>query len=103
MIHQFLDHLYAPANGRNGLLADVVLWRTVWRIVMEFYCLGRFSDVSGLRRSDIRFEQQPQFHLVVHFEGGKNDKVNIRLSYLAALGTCLLSDSQFYEASFRTP
>ena len=75
MIRRFLDHLYAPAHGRDGLLADLCLWRTVWRVAMEFYCLGRFSDVCALRRSDVRFEQKPQLHLVVHFEGGKNDQV----------------------------
>jgi hypothetical protein len=33
---KMIDKVYAPAHGRDGLLASLVLWRTVWRTVMEF-------------------------------------------------------------------
>ena len=62
-----------PAHGRNGLTAGLVLWRTVWRVVLEFYTLGRFSDIIKLQRSDVIFESNPSVHLVITFQGGKND------------------------------
>jgi len=77
MIHHFFDHLYSSENGRDGQLANLCTWRTVWRVVLEFYTLGRFSDISSLRCSSLRFIQQPRPHLLVHFEGGKNDQVQI--------------------------
>jgi len=77
MIHHFFDHLYSSENGRDGQLANLCTWRTIWRVVLEFYTLGRFSDISSLRCSSLRFIQQPQPHLLVHFEGGKNDQVQI--------------------------
>ena len=40
---------------------------------MEFYTLGRFSDIIKLQRSDVIFESNPSVHLVITFQGGKND------------------------------
>ena len=73
ILHKMIDRVYLPAHGRNGLTAGLVLWRTVWRVVMEFYTLGRFSDIIKLQRSDVIFESSPSAHLVITFQGGKND------------------------------
>jgi hypothetical protein len=78
MIHQFFDHLFTSTNGRDGQLAHLCVWRTVWRIVLEFYTLGRFSDLVRLRRSSLKFVQLPRPHLIIRFEGGKNDQVTCR-------------------------
>ena len=68
-----LDYLYQPCHGRNGLKASLITWRTIWRLVLEFHTLGRFSDVVNLKRDQIKFVQQPSLHLKVSFKGGKND------------------------------
>ena len=69
-----MDHLLRTVgHGENGQLAPLVVWRTVWRIVMEFYTLGRFSDVTSLRRKNLLFKAKPKPHLIVKFLGGKND------------------------------
>ena len=74
ILRQMIDKVYHPSNGRDGLKASLVLWRTVWRAAMEFYTLGRFSDIVRLQRCDIRFGDQPSPHLKVLFKGGKNDQ-----------------------------
>ena len=69
-----LDHLLrTDKHGLNGQLASLTLWRTVWRISMEFYTLGRFSDVSALTRSSLVFRSKPKPHIIVKFVGGKTD------------------------------
>lgn len=67
------NHLYQAKHGRDGLRASVVLWRTIWRISMEYHTLGRFSDIVKLRRSDVRYVTDPSPHLRILFKGGKND------------------------------
>ena len=74
IVRQMIDKLYHPTHGRDGLKAPLVLWRTVWRVVMEFYTLGRFSDIIKLQRNDVRFGALPSPHLRVLFKGGKNDQ-----------------------------
>ena len=74
ILQQMIDRVYDPAHGRDGLKAPLVLWRTVWRAVLEFYTLGRFSDIVRLCRSDVRFGELPSPHLKVLFKGGKNDQ-----------------------------
>jgi hypothetical protein len=74
IIREMIDKVYHPANGRDGLKASLVLWRTVWRVVMEFHALGRSSDIVKLCRNDVRFGNVPSPHLRVLFKGGKNDQ-----------------------------
>lgn len=73
VIRRLLDHLYQPSHGRDGLKASLVTWRTVWRLVMEYHTLGRFSDVANLKRGQVVFIQVPSLHLKVNFLGGKTD------------------------------
>ena len=66
-----MDYLLRSGkHGENGLLCSLIVW---WRITMEFYTLGRFSDISSLQRSSIVFKAKPKPHLVVKFLSGKND------------------------------
>ena len=69
-----MDYLLKTVgHGENGMLAPLTMWRTVWRITMEFYTLGRFSDVISLQRKHLTFKAKPKPHLLVKFLGGKND------------------------------
>ena len=73
ILRQMIGKIYQPQHGCDGLRASPVLWRTVWRAVIEFYSLWRYSDVIKLKRSDLSFEQLPSAHLKITFTGGKND------------------------------
>jgi hypothetical protein len=50
ILKQMVDKVYHPSHGRDGQKASTVLWRTVWRVVMEFHTLGRYSDIVKLKR-----------------------------------------------------
>ena len=73
ILTKMYDHLYQKSHGRDGLRASTVLWRTVWRISLEYHTLGRFSDIAKLKRKDVTYECDPSPHLKVIFRGGKND------------------------------
>ena len=70
---RMIDHLSLPEHGRDGLLAPLALWRTIWRAHLEFYTLGRFNDIIHLCRQDVMLREEPKMHLVVKFIGGKTD------------------------------
>jgi hypothetical protein len=74
IIRQMIDKVLHPSHGRDGLKAPLVLWRTVWRAMMEFHTLGRFSDIVRLQRIDVSFRDLPSPHLSVLFKDGKNDQ-----------------------------
>ena len=74
ILTKLYSHLYQPIHGRDGLRASVVLWRTIWRVSMEYHTLGRFSDIVKLKRQDVVFESIPSLHLKIVFKGGKNDQ-----------------------------
>lgn len=61
---------YKPCHGKDGLLASVVLWKTVWRICLEYHTHGRFSDIVKLKRDNVNLSP----NLKVAFKGGKNDQ-----------------------------
>jgi hypothetical protein len=73
IVRRLLDFLYRPEHGRDGLKASLVTWRTVWRLVIEYHTLGRFSDVASLKRDQLKFMEDPSSHLKITFNGGKND------------------------------
>lgn len=106
ILEKMYSQLYQSAHGRDGLKAPVVLWRTVWRISLEYHTLGRFSDIVKLKRQDIVYQSNPTPHLRILFKGGKNDQytegservvasnpdkkrcpVNLTLNYFQFLGT----------------
>lgn len=65
--------LYQPCHGRDGQCASVVLWRTVWRVCLEFHTLGRFSDIVKLKSQEVVYQSSPSPHLKIIFKRGKND------------------------------
>ena len=73
IIRKMINHLYQPRHGDSAGKASLVLWRTVWRLVMEYHTLGRWDDVIKLQRSDLQFEDKPSFHLRITFKHGKTD------------------------------
>jgi hypothetical protein len=73
ILDKMYSHLYQPQHGRDGLRASVVLWRTVWRVALEYHTLGRFSDIVKLRRNVV-YNSNPSPHLRILFKGGKNDQ-----------------------------
>ena len=66
--------LYHPKLGRDGLKASVVLWRTIWRISLEYHTLERYSDITKLKTKDVVYESNQSPHLKTLFKGGKNDQ-----------------------------
>lgn len=76
MLRRMTAYLFSSAHGRDGQLASISLWRTIWRVTLEFYTLGRWSDIVRLRRSSISFVSTPRPHMTVQFVGGKNDQVH---------------------------
>ena len=72
-IRQLIDKLREPVHGPDSIKASAVLWRTVWRVVIEYHTLGRFSDVARLTRREVIFCNNPSKHLQITFKGGKND------------------------------
>jgi hypothetical protein len=73
LLCRVIDQLFQLKHGRNGLQAPLVLWRTVWRISMEYHTLGRFSDIVNLKTSSITIKEGPTPYMIVRFKGGKTD------------------------------
>lgn len=71
MVQKMMSHLYS--FGYQGRNANLVTWRTVWHLVVNFFSLGRFSDLEKLTRSAITFKSEPSSHMVFTFIGIKND------------------------------
>ncbi|KAI9553645.1 hypothetical protein GHT06_021570 [Daphnia sinensis] len=63
--------LYQTKQGKDGLLASVVLWRTIWRICLEYHTLSRFSDIVKLEGPDVIYESSPSPHLKIFFKAAK--------------------------------
>ena len=76
LIRKMIDHLYSAKHGHQANSAPLNLWRTVWRIVMEYHTLGRWSDIGKLTRPNLQFKSSPSPHLKICFSGGKNQKFN---------------------------
>ena len=74
IIQKLMDHLYS--FGYQGRAATLVTWRTVWHLVINFFSLGRFSDIEKLHRSAISFRTVPSNHMIFTFVGVKNDWYN---------------------------
>jgi hypothetical protein len=73
LMDNLIDYLFQEKHGVNGTLATLSTWRTVWRVMMEYHTLARFSDVAPLKAADLRFFVTPKLHLRVTFRGGKTD------------------------------
>lgn len=49
------------------------MWRTVWLSVLNFFSLGRYSDLIHLNRCDLTFETEPELHMTFIVTGFNND------------------------------
>jgi len=74
IIRRMIDLLLSAKHGREGALAPLSFWRSVWSTVSEFNTLTRFSDAIQLRVTDLSFPSQPAPHLSVSFAQSKNDQ-----------------------------
>ena len=73
IIQKVFDNIYQFRHGPDGQHASLVLWRTTWRIVINFFSLGRFGDMDNVQRSDLVFGTRPSLHLKIGFSNLKND------------------------------
>ncbi len=72
--------LIALLDDDSGL----VTWRTVWRIVIGYYMLYRWDDISRLRMSDITMEYENFTRIYrIKLRGGKtgNAQWNVKITY----------------------
>jgi len=72
-LRAMIDFLYSTKHGKDGILAPLVLWRTVWLAHMTFYGLLRFGDLQFIRRVDLEFGDEPDEHLIIKMAHCKND------------------------------
>ena len=57
-----------------GDQADLVLWRTVWRLNIEYYTLCRFSEVNPLNTADLTYSTTPQPTFAILIRRSKTDQ-----------------------------
>jgi hypothetical protein len=74
LLHKMIDYLFQDSHGVGALRAPVSLWRTVWRLVVQFHTLSRFADLIDLKVSSLKFVMQPEKHLLIKFGKLKNDQ-----------------------------
>ena len=63
--------LFGVVGVLRNNMTDIVLWRTVWRMAMEFYGLLRWSEAVALRWSDLKLSHSC---LVVTIRSSKTDQ-----------------------------
>jgi hypothetical protein len=56
-VKKMITGLRQPIYGRDSLKAPLTLWRTVWRAVISFFTLSRFTR-SSETRIDLRFNER---------------------------------------------
>lgn len=71
ILEKLYSQLYQSKHGRDVFRASVVIWRTVWRISLEYHTLGRFSDIVKLKKKDVVHHSDPSPNLRILFKGGK--------------------------------
>lgn len=54
--------------------SNLIVWRTVWRIVVCYYLLYRWNDISRLRMTDVEYDEGERSY---HFKlrGGKTGTI----------------------------
>jgi integrase len=66
---------------RTKKTTDLIHWRTIWRMTMEFFGLLRWDEVHALRRKDLLFKDN---HLVVRIARSKTDQYRQGMEVLIA-------------------
>ena len=57
-----------------SMTCNLVAWRTVWRLNMEYYTLCRFSEINQLHSTDLTFIPLPQPHYQIRIRKSKTDQ-----------------------------
>ena len=57
--------------------ADLVTWRTIWRLNVEYYTLCRFSEVNPLQTQDLKFVDVPEASITLQIRKSKTDQLRL--------------------------
>jgi hypothetical protein len=74
LLHRMIDFLFKGVHGVGAIRAPLTLWRTVWRLIIQFHTLSRFADLIDLKVSALKFVMRPEKHLLIKFGKLKNDQ-----------------------------
>jgi hypothetical protein len=74
LLGKMIRHLFQKEHGVDAKRAPLTLWRTIWRVAIEFHTLSRFSDLIKLKVSSLRFVNKPEKHLLITFPKTKNNQ-----------------------------
>jgi hypothetical protein len=101
LLHRMIDYLFQDVNGVGALRAPLTLWRTVWRLLIQFHTLSRFADLIDLKASSLRFVMRPEKHMLIAFGKLKNDQYSegstkLVASNLSSTKYCPVLLSQLY-------
>ena len=66
------DYLRKPESK-----SDLVTWRTVWRLNIEYYTLCRFSEVNQLTTKDLSFSDKTSSHITILIRKSKTDQCGL--------------------------
>ena len=66
------EHLRQPDNN-----CDLVTWRTVWRLNVEYYTLCRFSEVNQLTADDLKICETPEKSITIFIRKSKTDQAGL--------------------------
>ena len=64
------QHLYSLPIGE-----DLQVWRTVWRLNMEFYSLCRFSEINSLTTKDVQIVETGHPVVKINIRKSKTDQL----------------------------
>ena len=57
--------------------SDLITWRTVWRLNVEYYTLSRFSEVNQLKTTDLSFVKNPSPSINILIRKSKTDQIGL--------------------------
>ena len=60
-----------------GEKADLVLWRTIWRLNVEYYTMCRFSEVNPLTTKELTYSATPKPHFSILIRKSKTDQLGL--------------------------
>ena len=60
LLHKMVDFLFKDSHGVDAIRAPLTLWRTVWRLIIQFHTLSRFADLIDLKVSALKFLAKPE-------------------------------------------
>lgn len=69
-----------------GVDGPLSMWRTAWRLNIQYYSACRFSEINCLTTADVKIQQTPTLCVVLHIRQSKTDQLQAgMLKYVHAL------------------